>query len=57
LARQAFAALSKNRHLISRWMRSEDEESIAGELRNVELQACAIERVGAPISSLRDYLQ
>ncbi len=57
LARQAFAALSKNRHLISRWMSAEDPGSIAGELRNIELEACPVAARGTPISNLRDYLQ
>lgn len=56
LARQAFAALSKNRHTLSRWLSSEDPEAIAGELRKVELEPCAVTS-HAPESIVRDYLQ
>ncbi len=59
LARQAFAALSKNRHLISSWLSTDDPESIAGELRKVELDPCAVPagNVANPNSVVRDYLQ
>jgi predicted DCC family thiol-disulfide oxidoreductase YuxK len=56
LARQAFAALSKNRHTLSRWLSSEDPEAIAGELRKVELEPCAVTS-HASESIVRDYLQ
>lgn len=61
LARQAFAALSKNRHFISSLLNTENPEAIAGELRKVELEPCAVP-VGtpvtsAPISTVREYLQ
>jgi hypothetical protein len=56
LARQAFAALSKNRHTLSRWLSSEDPEAIAGELRKVELESCAVTS-HASESIVRDYLQ
>ena len=56
LARQAFAALSKNRHTLSRWLSSEDPEAIAGELRKVELEPCAVTS-HAPESIVRDYLR
>jgi len=52
LARQAFAALSKNRHSISNWLSTEDPEAIADELRKVELEPCAV-----PVSNVREYLQ
>jgi predicted DCC family thiol-disulfide oxidoreductase YuxK len=57
LARQAFAALSRNRHFLSSWLSTEDPEAIAGELRRVELQPCALPSVSAPVSKLREYLQ
>jgi len=57
LARQAFAALSKNRHFISSMLRAEDPEAIAGELRKVELEPCAIQAGNAPVSTVREYLQ
>jgi predicted DCC family thiol-disulfide oxidoreductase YuxK len=60
LARQAFAALSKNRHYLSSWLSQEDPEEIAGELRKVELEACAVPAGGAPASAastVREYLQ
>jgi len=57
LARQAFAALSKNRQVISRWLSATDPEAIAGELRNVELEPCALPTHNVPFSTVRDYLQ
>lgn len=57
LARQAFAALSKNRHLLSRMLTSDDPETIAGELRQVELEPCALPTANASVSDVRDYLQ
>ncbi|HYM78747.1 MAG TPA: DCC1-like thiol-disulfide oxidoreductase family protein [Candidatus Dormibacteraeota bacterium] len=57
LARQAFAALSKNRHLISGLLSTEDPEAIAGELRKVELEPCALPAASAPLSKVREYLQ
>lgn len=56
LARQAFAALSKNRHLISSWLSSESPQAIADELRKVDLQPWALPANGAPLSNVRDYL-
>jgi predicted DCC family thiol-disulfide oxidoreductase YuxK len=56
LARQAFAALSKNRHTLSRWLTSEDPETIAGELRKVILEPCALPIGNAPVSGVREYL-
>lgn len=53
LARQAFAALSKNRHFISSWLST---ETIADELRKVELEPCALP-VTPHVSNVRDYLQ
>jgi len=57
LARQAFAALSKNRLAISRWLSSDDPEEIAGELRNIELEPCAVPARNDSVSDVRDYLQ
>jgi len=57
LARQAFAALSKNRQAISRWLSAADPEAIAGELRNVELEPCALPTHNSSVSTVRDYLQ
>ena len=56
LARQAFAALSKNRHWISSLLSSDDEAAIAGELRKVELEPCALP-ASPPPSTVREYLQ
>lgn len=56
LARQAFAALSKNRYVISRWLAS-SEHVVAGELRNVELQPCAVPGSSQTMSTIREYLQ
>ena len=57
LARQAFAALSKNRHWLSKMLSSEDPEAIAGDLRQVELEPCALPAANAPVSTVREYLQ
>jgi len=57
LARQAFAALSKNRHWISSLLSSDDDAAVAGELRKVELVPCALPANPAPTSTLREYLQ
>lgn len=54
LARQAFAALSRNRHFISNWLRT---ETIASELQQVELVPCAVPANNAVVSNVRDYLQ
>jgi predicted DCC family thiol-disulfide oxidoreductase YuxK len=56
LARQAFAALSKNRHWLSKMLDSENPEAIAGELRQVELEPCALPAGHAPASTVREYL-
>lgn len=52
LARQAFAAISRNRQTFSRWLSSTDPERIAGELRQVQLEPCAIGQ-----ATISDYLQ
>jgi predicted DCC family thiol-disulfide oxidoreductase YuxK len=57
LARQAFAALSKNRHTLSRWLSSENPEEVAGELRKVELEPCALPANHVSESNVREYLQ
>ena len=57
LARQAFAALSKNRQFLSRWLTAENPETIAGELRMVDLQPCPLPAGNLPAANIRDYLQ
>ncbi len=57
LARQAFAALSKNRHWLSNLQSCDDPEAIAGELRQGELEPCALPAGNAPISTMREFLQ
>jgi predicted DCC family thiol-disulfide oxidoreductase YuxK len=52
LARQAFAALSKNRHFISNWLSS---EKIAEELRKVEIQSCPLPATVASPSGDEEY--
>jgi predicted DCC family thiol-disulfide oxidoreductase YuxK len=52
LARQAFATLSRNRYAISRWLKAGSPEAIAGELRKVVLEPCAL-----PAETVSDYLQ
>ena len=56
LARQAFAALSKNRHWLSKMLSADDPETIAGELRRVDLEPCALPAGNAPMSTVREYL-
>ena len=57
LARQAFAALSKNRHFISSMLSPDNTEALANELRKVELEPCALSATNAPTSTVREYLQ
>lgn len=57
LARQAFAALSKNRYFISSLLSSHSDETIAGELRKVELEPCAMPAASAATSTVREFLQ
>jgi len=57
LARQAYAALSRNRHVLSRWLSSANPEQIATELRNVVLEPCALADGSMPALDIRDYLQ
>jgi predicted DCC family thiol-disulfide oxidoreductase YuxK len=52
LARQAFAALSKNRLFISNWLSS---EKIAEELRKVEIQSCPLPAIVASPSGDEEY--
>ncbi len=54
LARQAFAALSKNRHFLSSFLST---ETIAAELRKVEVEPCALPVGEAPASNVREFLQ
>ena len=56
LARQAFAALSKNRHWISSILSSQNPEEIAVHLRKVDLEPCAVPAASIPVSRVRDYL-
>ena len=53
LTRQAFAALSKNRHRLSSFLST---ETIANELRKVELEPCALPANNQPMSTVRDFL-
>jgi predicted DCC family thiol-disulfide oxidoreductase YuxK len=52
LARQAFAAVSKNRYALSRWLRVADPEALAAEFRRVSLEPCAVGH-----ETISDYLQ
>ncbi|MGE5322722.1 MAG: DCC1-like thiol-disulfide oxidoreductase family protein [Actinomycetota bacterium] len=52
LVRQAFEAVSRNRHAISRWLRGARPEDIACELREVKIAPC-----GLPGSTVSDYLR
>jgi predicted DCC family thiol-disulfide oxidoreductase YuxK len=57
LARQAYAALSRNRHVLSRWLSATNAEQIAAELRNVQIEPCALPEGRMPAPDIRDYLQ
>jgi len=57
LVRQAYAALSRNRHSLSRWLSATNPEAIAAELRNVVLEPCALPEGSMPLPDIRDYLQ
>jgi len=57
LARQAFAALSKHRQFLSGWLSAEDPETLAGELRKVELEPCAVPAANRAVSTVREFLQ
>jgi predicted DCC family thiol-disulfide oxidoreductase YuxK len=57
LARQAYAALSRNRQLLSRWLSATEPEAIAAELRNVALEPCALPEPNTAMPTIRDYLQ
>lgn len=52
LARQAFEALSRNRYAISRWLNGGTPETIAGELRRINLAACSTSE-----ETIADYLR
>jgi predicted DCC family thiol-disulfide oxidoreductase YuxK len=52
LARQAYAAVAKNRYAISRWLRLTRPEEIAQELRRVPVDGCK-----APQANISDYLR
>lgn len=58
LARQAFAAISKNRHFISSMLSLENAEALADELRKEEIEPCALRpATEAPVSTVREFLQ
>jgi hypothetical protein len=57
LARQAFAALSKNRRFISNMLSPENTEALANELRKEELGTCTLPAASAPVSTVREFLQ
>ena len=44
------------RHRISTLLSNRDPEAIAGELRQVELEPCALPAANAPVSTVREYL-
>jgi len=52
LARQAFAAISRNRYALSRWFAGADPQALAGELRQIHLEPCAVSQ-----ETISDYLQ
>jgi predicted DCC family thiol-disulfide oxidoreductase YuxK len=52
LARQAFAVISRNRYALSHWFARGDAQALAGELRQVRLEPCAVSQ-----ETISDYLQ
>jgi len=52
LARQAFEAISHNRHALSRWLRIRRPEEIARELNAVTIPACTL-----PETRISDFLR
>lgn len=52
LARQAFTAISRNRHTLSRWLAGADPRVLADELRQVRLEPCSVSH-----ETISDYLQ
>lgn len=52
LARQAYAAIARNRYAISRWLRLGKPEEIARELRRVPMEGCATQH-----TNISDYLR
>lgn len=52
LARQAYAAIARNRYAISRWLRLGKPEEIAKELRRVPVEGCV-----TPQTNISDYLR
>jgi predicted DCC family thiol-disulfide oxidoreductase YuxK len=57
LARQAFAAISRNRHVVSRWLSAPSPETIASDLRQVVIEPCPLPAGGLSSPDIRDYLQ
>jgi len=52
LARQAFEAISRNRHTISRWLKRSSPDKIADELRQIPMASCSL-----PEGTISDYLR
>jgi predicted DCC family thiol-disulfide oxidoreductase YuxK len=50
--RQAFETISRNRHVVSRWLRNGTEKEIARELSKVKVTPCAL-----PEQNISDFLQ
>jgi predicted DCC family thiol-disulfide oxidoreductase YuxK len=57
MVRQAFAAISMNRGVLSRWLYGRRVETIAEELRKVIIEPCPLPERGVPCPDIRDYLQ
>jgi predicted DCC family thiol-disulfide oxidoreductase YuxK len=53
LARHAYQALSKNRHLMSRWLRTPSSEALASELGQIDPPACSLPTE----ETIADYLR
>jgi predicted DCC family thiol-disulfide oxidoreductase YuxK len=53
LARQAYEALSRNRYVISRWLRGRSVEALASELGGISVPACSLPTK----ETISDYLR
>ena len=57
LARQAFAAISANRHVLSRWLIAPNAKVVADELSRLTLDPCTVPATVEPAPDIREYLE
>jgi hypothetical protein len=56
LARQAYAAIARNRYSISRWLGAGKPEELAKELQRVPLESCATAQPNSKLN-ISEYLR